>query len=68
MLKDHTKSRDVEIARELFKEFYASCFWHWKRDLVVTEEMIPAIVKGLCTHGGRKGMLAASRLQRTEER
>jgi hypothetical protein len=57
----------TERARQLFREFYARCFWHWKPDLVITESMIPAVVKELCAHGGRKGMLAAAELQRTEE-
>jgi hypothetical protein len=52
----------VELANRLFKEFYTSCFWHMRPDLVVTESMIPLIVKGLRTHGGRRGFLAAAQL------
>ena len=58
----------TELAQDLFKKFYARCFWHWKPDLVVTEAMIPAVVKELCAHGGRPGLLAAAKLQETEER
>ncbi len=57
----------VELAQQLFKEYYASCFWHFKPDLTVTEEMIPWIVKCLCAHGGHKGMLAAAQLQKREK-
>jgi hypothetical protein len=53
----------VELAGRLFREFYAACFWHLKPDLVVTEEMIPIIVRGLRTHGGRCGLLAVAQLE-----
>jgi hypothetical protein len=52
----------IERANSLFQEFYTSCFWHMKPDLVVTKAMIPVIVKGLRTYGGRRGMLAAAEL------
>jgi hypothetical protein len=65
--EEKTRSR-IELAQKLFQEYYASCFWHWKRDLMITESMIPAVVKELCAHGGRAGMLAAAGLQETEER
>jgi hypothetical protein len=55
-------SRRLELAQQLFKEHYASCFWHLRPDLVVTEAMLPLIVKGLRTHGGKKGVLAAAQL------
>lgn len=57
----------IELAQALFKQYYASCFWHWKPDLVITEAVIPAVVKELCAHGGRSAMLAAAKLQDTEE-
>ena len=56
----------AELARRLFREFYAACFWHLKPDLVVTEEVIPIIVRGLRTHGGRRGLLAAAQLEGPE--
>lgn len=64
--EEKTRSR-VELAQRLFKEYYASCFWHFKRDLVITESMIPMIVRGLCASGGLRGMAAAAQLQKTEE-
>ena len=57
----------LELANQLFREFYTACFWHMKRDLTVTEEMIPLIVKGLRTHGARRGMMAAARLLNGED-
>jgi hypothetical protein len=56
----------TELARRLFREFYAGCFWHLKPDLVVTEDMIPIIIRGLRTHGGRRGLLAAVQLEESE--
>jgi hypothetical protein len=67
MADDVRSKTRLEQAQQLFREFYVRCFWHWKPDLVITESMIPALVRGLCTYGGRKGMLAAAQLQRTEE-
>jgi len=54
----------LKLASALFGEFYASCFWHMKPDLIITEELIPLIIKGLRTHGGRRGLLAAARLEK----
>jgi hypothetical protein len=53
---------EVDQARKLFEKHYARCFWHMKPDLIVTEEMIPLIVKGLRAHGDREGFLAAAEL------
>ena len=64
-LKKHTL---LETAQELYKDYYTSCFWHWKPDLVITESMIPMVIKNLCTYGGRKGMLDAAKLQQSGEK
>jgi hypothetical protein len=53
----------LELANLLYREFHARCFWHSPRDLVVTEDLIPFVVKGLRTHGGRRGFLLAGKLQ-----
>lgn len=58
----HDTPSKVEQARRLFREYYAICFWHLKPDLVVTEELIPLIVRGLRKHGGQRGMRAAAKL------
>jgi hypothetical protein len=59
------QSRDerIELADRLFREFHTRCFWHSPRDLVITEELIPFVVKGLRTHGGRRGFILAGQLQ-----
>ena len=56
----------VELARIIFKEFYACCFWHLKPDLVVSEATMPLIIKGLRAHGGRRGLLAVAQLMASE--
>ena len=52
----------LELANQLFQEFYAACFWHMKPDLQVTEALLPLIIRGLRTYGGHRGALAADRL------
>jgi hypothetical protein len=52
----------LALAHRLFREFHARCFWHAPRDLRITEELIPFVVRGLRTHGGRVGFLLAGRL------
>jgi hypothetical protein len=55
-------STRLELAQQFFKEYYASCFWHLRPDLIVTEEMLPIIIKGLRTYGGIRGVQAAALL------
>ncbi len=51
-----------ELAYRFFREFYASCFWHYRPDLPITDETIPLVIEGLRRHGGKKGLLAAAQL------
>jgi hypothetical protein len=53
----------IELANQLFHEFHSLCFWHSPRDLVITEELIPFVVKGLRANGGRRGFMLAGKLQ-----
>jgi hypothetical protein len=53
----------LELANLLYREFQIRCFWHSPRDLVITEDLIPFVVKGLRTYGGRRGFKLAGRLQ-----
>jgi hypothetical protein len=57
------RSEREELANQLFREFHTRCFWHSPHDLVITEDLIPFVVKGLRTHGGRRGFMLASKLQ-----
>ena len=52
----------VELANQLFREFHTRCFWHSPRNLIITEDLIPFVMKGLRTHGGRRGFLLAGKL------
>jgi len=64
----------LELANQLYREFHTRCFWHSPRDLVITEELIDFVVKGLRMYGGRRGFILAGQLQpngttlRTSER
>jgi hypothetical protein len=51
------------LARELFQQFQARCFWHSPRDLKITEDLVPFVIKGLCDNGGRPGFMWAARLE-----
>ncbi len=65
MMASEEKTRAMlQRAQRLFKQYYAACFWHLKPDLVVTEALIPIIVKGLRKHGGRSAFLDADRLEK----
>ena len=62
-----TRSERLELANQLYREYYTHCFWHAPRDLVITEELIPFVVKGLRTHGGRRGFILSRQLQPPQE-
>ncbi len=57
-----TTSERLELANRLYREYHTRCFWHCRPDLVITEELIPFVVKGLRTCGGRRGFILASKL------
>ncbi len=52
----------LERAQQLFEKYYEQCFWHMKRDLIITATDLPQIIKGLKTYGGRIGYMEASKL------
>jgi hypothetical protein len=53
----------LELANLLYREFQNRCFWHSPRDLVITEDLIPFVVKGLRAYGGHRGFKLAGKLQ-----
>ena len=57
------RNERLELANQLYREFHTRCFWHSPRDLVITEDLIPFVVKGLRTHGGHRGFKLAGKLQ-----
>ena len=58
----------LELANRLFCEYHTRCFWHSPRDLIITEDLLPFVVKGLRTHGGRRGFILSGKLQRKTSR
>lgn len=57
----------LKLARDLFREFYAQCFWHCPEDLDLTEDHIPMVAKGLRTYGGRRGFILSGKLREVLE-
>lgn len=62
-----THYEQLELARHLFQEFRAQCFWHCSPNLEITEEHIPLVVKGLRSNGGHRGFLLAAKLLAPQE-
>ena len=60
-----TNTERLALADRLYREFYARCFWHCPRDLVITEELIPLVVQGLRKNGGRRGFILSAKLRQT---
>jgi hypothetical protein len=48
------------FAAELSRAYHTRCFWHSPRDLDITPDLIPFVVKGLQSHGGHEGWHAAA--------
>ena len=53
----------LTLAQQLYREFYGRCFWHSPPDLVITEDLIPFVIKGLRDHGGRSGFVRSASLK-----
>jgi len=51
-------------AQELFRRFYAQCFWHYDRELRIDPDNIQLVIDGLRKYGGREGLLQAEDLCR----
>ena len=50
------------LAQEAFQKFHTLCFWHMRDDLQITEEDLPAIIKGLRENGTHETFQIAARL------
>lgn len=46
-----TLEAKLRLAQEAFRKFHTLCFWFMREDLIVTEEDLPAILKGLRENG-----------------
>jgi len=59
-----SKTKRLERAQELFREFHAQCFWHLDPGLEINEDNIELVIEGLRKYGGRDGFLSAEELCR----
>ena len=56
------EAEKLRLAAEAFREYYAECFWYWRKDLRIGMEDLPEIARGLRRYGGKRGFSLASRL------
>jgi hypothetical protein len=56
------EAASVGRAQQIFLQYYTRCFWHLRKDLTITPELLPLVQQGLRKHGGREGMLLASEI------
>lgn len=64
---DSATARDmvrVREARRAFRRFYASCFWSYRRDLIITRDDVPWVAEQLMKHGSRDAWRIGARLCR----
>jgi hypothetical protein len=52
----------VREARRAFKRFYTTCFWSYRRDLVIGPRDIPWVAEQLRKHGNAEAWRIAARL------
>ncbi|MBL8795136.1 MAG: hypothetical protein JNM56_14600 [Planctomycetia bacterium] len=57
------RAERLKLANRLYREFHTRCFWHSPPDLVITEELLPFVIKGLRTYGGHRGFPLAGALR-----
>ena len=55
-------ARQIGRAQEIFKQYYAQCFWHYSPDLIIDSSNFELVINGLKKYGGRKGILLAEEL------
>jgi hypothetical protein len=58
------RQRRVELARQAFREFYAQCFWSYRKDAEITEEDISWVVRELRHNGGHPGYRVVAEIYR----
>lgn len=57
-----TMKDKLHIAQDAFQKFHTICFWFMREDLIITEEDLPAIIKGLRENGTREAYQIVDRL------
>ena len=58
-----TPAERVELANRLYQLYRTQCFGHCPPDLVITEELIPLVIKGLRTEGDRAAFILSGKLR-----
>ncbi|MCZ8205994.1 hypothetical protein [Gemmatimonas sp.] len=54
----------VREARRAFRTYYASCFWSYRPDLIITRDDVAWVAEQLRKHGDRAAWLMAAKLCR----
>jgi len=62
--KQSLAERRLGRAQEIFRQYYAQCFWHYSPMLEVNEANISLVIQGLKKYGGKSGLLLADELCR----
>jgi len=55
--------RRIGRAQQIFEQYRAKCFWHMRRDLVVTSENMHLVCAGLRKYGGLEGLRLAAEIE-----
>jgi len=54
----------IEEAKQIYKIYYAKCFWSFKEDLKITMKEIPWIIEQLFKHGDTRAWQIAIELKK----
>ena len=49
-------------AQQIFMQYHANCFWHLRKDLIITVENLSMIQIGLKKYGGLEGLRLTAEL------
>ena len=56
------QARVAGRAQELFRRYYAQCFWHYDKNFEIGPQNVQIVIDGLRKYGGREGFLLADEL------
>ncbi len=56
------KAHRLELARRIFRERFAQCFWSSDPAMKIEERHLPFIIRGLREHGGHSGYQLAAEI------
>jgi hypothetical protein len=58
------RERRVALAQRAYREYHSQCFWSYRPDLIITEDKIPFVMRGLRKYGGHRGYKIVAELCR----